>query len=205
MAEQRSALESIYRTGQIGVKGHLIGTSICERRDRKLVQISGWQDSFESVCVKLAAVLKSEIPNDLRQAKSFDDRSIFRVGPERLWVVGASNDKIMHQLDSVLLGDETTLTEIGHSRTVLRISGPESDTLLNLGLPIDLDSKVFPVNTFVQSAIHHMSVLVHRIDITKELVFDIYISRELAITFWEWLTEAAAPLGCEIKQPDRSA
>jgi sarcosine oxidase subunit gamma len=205
MAEQRSALESIYRTGQIGVKGHLISTSICECRDRKLVQISGWQDSFKSVCVKLAAVLKSEIPNDLRQAKSFDGRSIFRVGPERLWVVGASNDKIMHQLDSVSLGDEATLTEIGHSRTVLRISGPESDTLLNRGLPIDLDSKIFPVNTFVQSTIHHMSVLVHRIDIAKELVFDIYISRELAITFWEWLTEAAAPLGCEIKQPDRSA
>jgi hypothetical protein len=49
-----------------------------------------------------------------------------------------------------------------------------------------------------------MSVLVHRVDITKELVFDIYLSRELAITFWEWLTEAAAPLGCEIKTPDRS-
>ena len=205
MAEKRSALVSIYRTGQIGVKSHLIGTSICERRERKLVQISGWQGSFESVCIRLAVVLKSEIPNNLRQAKSFGDRSIFRVGPERLWVIGASNDKILHQLDSVSFGDEAILTEIGHSRTVLRISGPESDTLLNRGLPIDLDPKVFPVNAFAQSTIHHMSVLVHRVDITKELVFDIYISRELAITFWEWLTEAAAPLGCEIKQPDRSA
>ena len=87
---------------------------------------------------------------------------------------------------------------------MFRVAGPRSDLLLNRGLPIDLDPEVFPVNAFAQSAIHHMHVLVHRVDIAHALVFDTYVSRELAVSFWEWLTEAAAPLGYEIRQPDRS-
>ena len=97
------------------------------------------------------------------------------------------------------------MTRLGHGRTVLRVTGPESDLLLNRGLPVDLDPEVFPANAFAQSAIHHMHVMVHRVDIAGELAFDVYVSREVAISFWEWLTEAAAPLGCEIGQPDRSS
>ena len=205
MLEKQSVLAAVYRACRIGVKVGLAAVSTCERRERNLVQISGWQESFGSVCDRLATVLNSEIPDDLRQAKSLGDRSVFRVGPERLWITGPSSDEILRSLNTVSLGHEAIVTELEHSRMVLRISGPKSDTLLNRGLPIDLHPKVFPVNAFAQSAIHHMPVLVHRVDIIEELVFDAYVSRELAVTFWEWLTEAAAPLGCDIKQPDRSA
>jgi sarcosine oxidase subunit gamma len=123
------------------------------------------------------------------------------VGPERIWITGAASDEALRRLNSDSLGDEAIVTEVGHSRTVLRISGPKSDVLLSRGLPIDLDPEAFPMNAFAQSAIHHMPVLVHRVDVSEEVVFDAYVSRDLAVTFWEWLTEAAAPLGCEITEP----
>ena len=202
MADNRSALASAYRVGRIGAVAGVIGASLRERRDGKLVQISGWPDSFSSVCSRLAELLTGDIPDDMRHAISSGERSVFRVAPERLWIAGPSNDEVLLQLNSTTLGDEAIVTDISHSRTVLRISGPESETLLNRGLPIDLDPEVFPANAFAQSAIHHVSVMIHRVDTTGDVVFDAYVTRDLAMTFWEWLTEAAAPLGCEIMQPD---
>ena len=205
MLEKQSALAAVYRAGRIGVPEGSTAVSIHERRKRDLVQVSGWRSSFGSVCETLAATLNVEIPIDLRRATSLGERSVFRVGPERLWITCPSNDEILRRLDAASLGDEAIVTEIGHSRTVLRIRGAKSDLLLNRGLPIDLDPSVFPADAFAQSAIHHMPVLVHRVNISQELVFDAYVSRELAVSFWGWLTEAAAPLGCEIKQPDESS
>ena len=204
MVDRQSALAAVYQTCEIGVKEGATAISICDRRDRYLVQISGCQKSFASVCDRLAAALDCEIPNDLRQAKSCGDRTVFRVAPERFWITGPANDEVLQRLDCESLGGDAIITEIEHSRTVLRISGPRSDILLNRGLPIDLHSTVFPANSFAQSAIHHVPVLVHRVDITDELVFDAYVTREYAVSFWEWLIEAAAPLGCEIMQPEKT-
>ena len=179
--------------------------SICERLERNLVQVSGWKRSFESVCDRLAAILDCPVPSDFQRATSSGGRTVFRVRPERLWIAGPANDEVLRQLSEASLGGNAAITQIGHGRTVLRIAGPRSGLLLDRGVPVDLDPEAFPVNAFAQSAIHHMHVLVHRVDMAQELAFDVYVPRELAISFWEWLTEAAAPLGCEIGQPERSA
>lgn len=205
MAEARSALAAVYRAGRIGVEDGSTSVSIRERLERNLVQVSGWQSSFNSVCDRLAAILDCPVPTDLRRAKSSGDRTVFRVRPERLWITGPSDDDVLRQLDVASLGADAVVTDLGHSRTVLRIAGARSALLLNRGLPVDLDPEAFPANAFAQSAIHHMHVLVHRVDRAQEHVFDVYVPRDLAVSFWEWLTEAAAPLGCEIGQPERSA
>lgn len=205
MAEAKSALGAVYEPGTIGVEGGLPAVSICERLERNLVQVAGWRSSFDSVCDMLAEILNCRIPTDLRRATSSGGRSILRVRPERLWITGSSNDEVLRDLNVESLGGDAVMTRLGHGRTVLRVTGPESGILLNRGLPVDLDPEAFPVNAFAQSAIHHMHVLVHRVDIAGELAFEVYVSREVAISFWEWLTEAAAPLGCEIGQPDRSS
>ena len=205
MPEMKSALAAVYRPGRIGVTEDPVGVWICERPERILVQISGWKSNFELVCDRLAVILGVGIPTSYRRAISLGDRSVFRIGPERLWITGQSNDDVLRGLDVARFGADAIVTEVGHSRSVLRIAGPKSGLLLNRGLPVDLNPSVFPANSFAQSAIHHMSVLVHRVDLSHEPAFDTYVSRELAVSFWEWLTEAAAPLRCEIKQPDRSA
>jgi len=202
MPEYQSALESVYRTCWIGERDGTTGVTIRECQGRSLLQVSGWPENFSSVCDRLSALLKVEVPNDMRQAITSGGRSVFRVAPERIWIAVPADDEVLGRADDLSLGDEAIVTEIKHSRTVLRISGRGSEVLLNRGLPIDLDASVFSVNSFVQSAIHHMSVLVHKVDSTEEAVFDVYVSRDLAMTFWEWLTEAAGPLGCEIIQPD---
>lgn len=202
MLKQLSALEYVYQPGWIGVKKVSATISICERRRRSLVQISGWPDTFGSVCHKLQTMLGCEIPGNLRKAVTYGESTIFRVGPERLWLTGPEKNEILLRLDESMLDNNVLVTEIDHSRTVLRISGPDSKELLNRGLPIDLHESLFPVNSFVQSMIHHIPVLVHFVENREEPIFDVYITREYAVTFWEWLIDVAKPFGCQINDTD---
>ena len=136
------------------------------------------------------------MPDDGLKAVSHGEGTIFRVGPERLWLAGP-----WPGLDRTPPGDEAVVTDIGHSRTVLRVGGSQSRVLLNRGLPIDLDEGAFPADSFAQSVIHHMPVLVHRLDREDDAGFDVYVPRDFAFSFWQWLTEAAEPLGCQIEEP----
>lgn len=202
MLEQRSALAAAYQVGRIGVPEDPPSVIVYERLARSLVQVSGWPDSFHSVCQKLERLLTCPMPEDCVKAVSHGDRSVFRVGPERLWLTGPSHDALLRKFDPGVLGEEAVVTELGHSRTVVRVVGMGSRVLLNRGLPIDLDDAVFAPASFAQSAIHHIPVLVHRIDLAGTWAFDAYVPREYALSFWEWLTEAAESIGCQIGKPE---
>jgi sarcosine oxidase subunit gamma len=67
-------------------------------------------------------------------------------------------------------------------------------------LPVDLDDDVFPPDSFAQSVIHHIPVLIHRVDAAGEQVFDAYVTREYAVTFWELVVKAVEPLGGQVKE-----
>lgn len=200
MPEQRSALAGIYRTGPIGPVADA-SVVMFERLGRSLVQVSGWADGFEPVCRKLESLLSCPVPPDCRRAASRGDRSIFRVGPERIWLTGPLFDEWLREIDSRTFADEAVVTELGQSRTIVRIEGPGARALLNRGLPIDLDDAVFAVGSFAQSAIHHIPVLVHRVDGVD--AFDVYVTREYAASLWEWLTEAAQSIGCRVDEAQR--
>ncbi len=198
MADIRSALGSVYKAGPLGTPRDFPGVTLQEQSPRNLIQLSGWPDSFGAICESIAARLGIRVPVDCLTVTTHDDVSILRVGPTRLWFVcGASSARVRAFTETLGAGDAVT-TEIGHSRTVLRITGSEARTVLNRGLPIDLDDRAFPENVFAQSVIHHIPVLVHRLPSSDGPAFDVYVSREYAVSFWEWLVEAAAPLGGRI-------
>ena len=200
MLEQRSALAAVYKPGRIGVQAGPAPVTLSERLGRTLVQVSGWPDRFQRLCPRLETLLSCRMPEDGLRAVSQGQRSIFRVAPERLWVAGPSDDDLLRTFDGAALGEDAVVTEIGHSRTVVRVSGTGARTLLNRGLPVDLDSSVFPADAFAQSVIHHIPVLVHRVHLDGDGDFDVYVTRDYAVSFWEWLTGAARSLGCQIRE-----
>jgi len=199
MPEPRSALAAVYRPGPLGAGEGPAPLILSERLNRTLLQISGWPDRFDGLRGRLEAALSCNIPADCRRAVSQGQRTVFRVGPERLWVAGPSDDSVLRSFDAAVLGEDGFLTEIGHSRTVLRVAGARARTLLNRGLPVDLDAAVFPVDAFAQSVIHHIPVLVHRTDPGVDAVFDLYVTCDYAVSFWEWLIGAARPLGGRVE------
>jgi len=203
MLEQRSALAAVYRIGHIGAAVESAPVRVVERLSKRLAQISGWPGSFPAVCQRLEASLDCPVPQDCRRAVTCNERSVFRVGPERVWLAGSARDTVLESIDADCFGSEAVVTEIAHSRTLVRVTGPQSGALLNRGLPVDLGEDVFGPASFAQSAIHHMPVLVHRLDTPGTLGFDIYVTREYAISFWQWLTEAAESFGCQVAEAER--
>ena len=202
MLEQRSALATVYKPGRIGAEAGPAPVTLSERSSRTLIQVSGWPDSFQRLRPKLETLLSCRMPENGLRAVSHGQRSIFRYAPERLWVAGPSDDDLLRTFGGTALGEDAVVTEIGHSRTVVRVAGTEARTLLNRGLPVDLDAAVFSVDAFAQSVIHHIPVLVHRVDRDGDGAFDVDVTRDYAVSFWEWLTEAAEVARFEIGEAD---
>jgi methylglutamate dehydrogenase subunit D len=202
MHEQRSTLTAIYQPGRIGLREGPASVAIFERVGRTLVQVSGWPGTFDAVCRKLETRLNCRIPDAGLRAVSQGARSFFRVGPERLWLAGPADDDMLQRFDESALGHDAVVTAIGQSRTVLRVKGTGATELLNRGLPVDLYAAVFPADAFAQSVIHHMPVLVHRVPLVGDDGFDIYVTSDYAVSFWEWLTEAAQSFACEVRKPE---
>lgn len=200
MPELRSALASTRAVGAFGVRREPPAVVLSECAPRGLIQLAGWPDSFGAICERITAQLAVRVPVDCLTASAHADVTVFRVGPTRLWFVcdGACGCRLRDFFASFDAVD-AVVTEIDHSRTVIRVRGPEARTLLNRGLPIDLENTAFPEHVFVQSVIHHVPVLVHRLPSQADPVFDLYVPREYAVTFWEWLIEAAAPLGGRVE------
>jgi len=199
MLEPQSALAAVYRTGRFGIQEDDPAIVIRERSNRGLVQVAGWPESFGRVCSLLGDRLGLTVPGDCCTAASTKGHTVFRVGPERLWIAGAT-DSLAQPADRAALREIAVVTELGHSRTVIRVTGAAAATLLNRGLPVDLDETMFPEHGFAQSAIHHIPVLVHRLVSPTLPAFDVYVPREYAVTFWEWLVEAAGSFGGYVEE-----
>lgn len=199
MAEVRSALAAVYQPGRVGAPGRPAAVAVHERIGRTLVQVSGWPGSFGAVCARLSALLDSATPADGRVAISQGARTLFRVAPERLWIAGPAGDAALGALGAELPVGDAIVTEIGASRTVLRVAGAGVRELVNRGLPVDLDASVFPPGAFAQSVIHLMPVLVHRAAAGDGDPFDLYVTRDYAVSFWEWLLGAAQTIGCDVE------
>jgi len=198
-AGERSALAAVYRPGRVGVADGPAAVTIRERTGRLLVQVSGWPGSFGAVCASLENVLAMPTPRDGRTAVSKGSVTLFRVSPERVWIAAAVGLPALVDLRS-RLGRDAVVTQIDHGRVVLRVGGSGAAVALNRGLPVDLDPAVFPDGAFAQSVIHGISVLVHRVGAADPgAAFDVYVPRDYAVSFWEWLTGVAQTLGCDVE------
>jgi sarcosine oxidase subunit gamma len=204
MPDARSALAGVYVPGRVGAREGTARVAVFERLGRTLVQVSGWRGAFDAVCGALESRLGFPMPREGRIAVSRCARSVFRVGPERLWLAAPADDAALLAIDGNALGDDAVVTDIGQSRTVVRVVGAYAGELLNRGLPVDLDRSVFPPDGVAQSVIHHMPVLVHRVpagDVSADAL-DVYVTRDYAVSFWDWLIEAAQSFGCEVGRPE---
>ena len=195
MPELHSALASTYTVGTFGARRESPAVILSECAQRCLIQLSGWPDNFGSIYERITTHLAVRVPVDCLTARAHEDVTVFRVGPTRLWFVcDDSCGRRLRDFFASFDAMDAVVTEIDHSRTVIRVCGPEARTLLNRGLPIDVENTTFPEHVFVQSVIHHVPVLLHRLPSQADPIFEIYVPREYAVTFWEWLVEAAAPL-----------
>jgi sarcosine oxidase subunit gamma len=99
----------------------------------------------------------------------------------------------------------SAVTEVGESRTCIRVAGPRARALLQKGCPLDLHSSVFKAGACAQSILAKSGVTLHLFaDESAEQagaegpVFDIYVLRSFAEYLWAWLEDAGREYGVTI-------
>lgn len=200
MPEVHSALASVCPGEDSKFTVESLGIDFEEIPIGDLISISAWQDSFDLVCKEISTTLDIKIPQNYYRAEANNDHTLFMVAPRR-FLAQSSYKGLGSRLASRFCGEDGVITELGHSRTRIRIRGPGTRALLARGVAINLDKSAFPAGHFAQCAIHHMWLLLHKVsDDEGEDAFDIYVLRSFAASFWHWLTSTAGLIGNEVKR-----
>ncbi|CAN0491760.1 unnamed protein product, partial [Discosporangium mesarthrocarpum] len=162
MAEMRSALASVYEPGRKGAGSGEALVSITEITGRDIVQLAAWPDTVGSVSSKAAKPVGVALPSDTRSASTKGKTWVFKTAPEKFLVVCEQKAKMGEALGKAFKAEQAVVTELGHSRTILRVSGEAARAVLARGVPVDLHPDVFARGAFAQTGIHGVSVLCTR-------------------------------------------
>jgi len=128
------------------------------------------------------------------------------LGPDEWWLVEPGPDpeagpKLAENLRAALTEHFAAITEVGESRTCIRVSGPRARALLQKGCPLDLHPSVFRAGACAQSILAKAGVTLHLFadeSVAEGPIFDVYVGRSFAEYLWAWLEDAGTEYGVAI-------
>jgi len=173
------------------------GVVLTERRLVSLVQVAAWPETAEQVESSLTSLLGCAPPQGASGSSGDAGGAVLALGPGR-WLAESPDARLAQQLAQQIPADLGAVTDLSHARIALRVAGPKAAWVLSKGLALDLHPAAFAPMRVAQSAIHEVGVIVRRLSAES---FDLYVYRGFALSFWEWLTEAAEECGYRVDPP----
>lgn len=143
--------------------------------------------AFQAAASALGVALP-QAPNTVRLDATY---RVFWLGPSE-WLIHGEEGRqaeIVATLEAALDKLHTAVIDVSDYYTVMRLSGPRAQTLLNKGTPLDLHPRVFAVGDCAQTRFGHASVLLHHLD--EGPTFDIQVRWSYAAYVWTYLIEGA--------------
>jgi sarcosine oxidase subunit gamma len=173
------------------------GVTLTERRLTSLVQVAAWPETVEQVTDTVASLVGCAPPQGPSGSSGGPDGALLAIAPGRL-LVESRDARLAERLAGQLGPELGAVTDLSHARIAIRITGPKAAWILSKGMAIDFHIEAFPPMKVAQSAIHEVGVVLRRLSADS---FDLYVYRGFALSFWEWLTEAAAETGYRVDPP----
>jgi sarcosine oxidase subunit gamma len=200
MAEIVSALAGHVKPGRHGLAGGSPGVVLGELKGRDLTQVGAWSATVGEVGAYLAAELGFAMPSDTRRATSKGDVTVFMVAPDKWWIVAPYTHFWHKRIAKELPADKGVATELGHSRSIVTVTGPNARDLLARNIAVDLDPDRFGPGSFASSGIHGVGVLVHyAADHGAYPVFHAYLPRTFALSLFEGMVHLAEQWGVDVE------
>ena len=205
MVEIASALAGVLKPGRHGPPAKTAGLTLSEVKGRDVVQVGAWRETVDRVREKLAYDLGTLPATGTRAAVTAGERTVIPVGPDKFLVVAPASDNLFQKLSAAFPASEAVVTELGHSRAILRIAGPNARDLVARYLAVDLDPSVFPVGSFAASGLHGVGVLLHYVrdmggsSVFEAPVFDLYLPRSFAASLTEGILHVAEQWPCQVE------
>jgi sarcosine oxidase subunit gamma len=193
--ERHSALaDALKFAGHDGADGRR-RLRIGERRDWGLVQVAAFAQTPFEFQIATRSVLNGDLPTRVGEIVCVEGRRLLKTGAFQYWILTPQDDDILPALSRAVTAQMGAITPLSHSRTCIFLEGAAAREVLAKGIPLDFHPDVFGVEQFALTGLHHTPVLIHRRD---EDLYELYALRTFALSVWEWLTDAALPLGYEI-------
>ncbi|MGX1306519.1 heterotetrameric sarcosine oxidase gamma subunit [Amorphus suaedae] len=150
-------------------------------------QVQAWPGRRAELATALAPV-----GIHLPEGQSFTEsggRLCGRIAPGRYLVL---SDDTVADVAAAVPGAVGAVADLSHARAGVRITGPAVEALMAKAAAIDFSVAAFPPGRLAQTSIHHMGCLVLR---RADDVFDLYVLTSFAVSFADWLTDAAREFG----------
>lgn len=160
---------------------------------RDWLQFGGWQDNWDAAIAKVEEAIGCAVPALVNAGAESEGLRVMRVGPRRVRICAPRDD---HRLDSMRRLTDASIgvvTELGHSRALLRLSGAGVRHLMSVLMPIDFSVPAFAQHAIAQSHVHHVPVLAMSVlDDDGAEAFDLYVPRTFAKSIEEWIAAHGA-------------
>ncbi|MDJ0607420.1 MAG: sarcosine oxidase subunit gamma family protein [Kiloniellales bacterium] len=193
MAEQflrQSPLAHLGLEGQAQADMGEAGVALAERPFPAIVDLRGESGALAG---PLKAAFEIDLPREAGGTAHKNGLSVLWLGPDQWWLVDESGRLAAVQVSDALSGPAHAATNVGESRTRIRVSGPRARDLLAKGCPLDLHPRVFPEGSCAQSLVAKAGVLIHCLE--DGAGYDLYVIRSFAEYLWRWLADAAREYG----------
>lgn len=162
---------------------------------RSLWQVDAWASSEDRVREQLAELTGLRIPAGTGVSVVEGESRLLWAGPSRYWLSRAVDDADIASWGNQLDAEDGHLIDIGHSRTVLSLSGEAAQSVLQAGIAVDLHEAQFSVGSVLHSSLAiHTPISLHRL---QEQHFELYVYRSYAQHTLEWLLAASQGQGID--------
>ncbi|MDQ0317684.1 sarcosine oxidase subunit gamma [Amorphus orientalis] len=187
MAEMEDVFRGRLSPGRQGGRSTATPIRIAAIAGVSAAQIQAWPGKREGVAAALSGC-GIALPTE-RDLTCDGGRICGRIAPGRFLVL---SDRPVADVTEAVASDIGAVADLSHARAGVRIAGDRVEDLLAKAAAIPFDATGFPPGTLAQTSIHHMGCLIVR---RTEDTFDLYVLTSFAVSFADWLTDAAREFG----------
>ncbi len=193
---RQSALAHLGLDGRAEESRGAAGVAMAERAHQGMVNVRVKRGDTAARAA-FEAAFGFALPAGPNTTAGAGDATAFWLGPDEWWIVTPgpnpeAGPELAEKLRGALAGFFHAVTEVGESRTCIRLSGPGARAVLHKGCPLDLHPRVFQPGHCAQTCFAKATVLIHHAgdESGGGPAFDLYVPRSFAQYLWAWIEDA---------------
>ena len=187
-----SPLQSFHKKGLFGnhhKKNESDLLKISEVKDLTIVQIVQYKRS--KVQLNEISIDGIKFPEEALKVNSNEKTRILWNAP-KTWLIISSKEDIVERIKEKCNSENFAVTDISHSRAVIRIKGLQAREVLKKGSPINFNE--FEANNCAGTVFHGINIIIDSINNNPD-TYNLLTLRSFGESFYHHITDAALEFG----------
>ena len=185
-------LESVHKKGLFGdhhKKNESDLLQISEVKDLSVIQVVQYNRSKIQLDTIQIDNLKLSLENS-KVASNKETRILWNA--PKTWLIISSKEDITERIKEKCNSENFAVTDISHSRAVIRIKGLQAKEVLKKGCPINFNE--FKVNNCAGTVFHGINIIIDSIDSNPD-AYNLLTLRSFGESFYHHISDAALEFG----------